>query len=536
MTDFGALNWTILASYMAGAILVGFLLSKRVHTAQHYYLGQRTTPWPVIGLSVVATYVGALAFLGGPAWAYEEGFSVVFIHINYPIAIFVVITVFLPFFYHSGVASIFDYLERRFGLASRTLMSAIFLFGNLMYSGIMLYTAALVLEFITGMDVTYAILIVAAVALAYTLLGGISAVIWTDLMQTAVLFAGAFIIFAMVLAELPESLPDTLAALKAQGRTNPFAHSLDPSKVATIWTGLIAMSIYHVVVYGVNQMMVQRTLAARTLGDAKKAYILMGYAAFPIYALFFGLGLLFWGYYGGREFEDGNKIVLEFVAAIGLPGLMGLVTAAVVAAAMSSLDSSLNSMATVTTLDFYEKFFNKDSTPERSLAVSRWFTVFWGVLMVAPAILFAEGDGASVLEVLSEVGSFFVGAKLAMFGLGFYSKHTSQRGLMWGVAAGFLALAYAGFLTDLAWPWYCALGGAVSIAVAWSASLLLDGRQADWHPYSVVGQQRLFKQEGWAQTDEGWQRMPGKVDRASYFLLGYFVLCVAALWLAQSLI
>ena len=156
--------------------------------------------------------------------------------------------------------------------------------------------------------------------------------------------------------------------------------------------------------------------------------------------------------------------------------------------------------------------------------------------MVAPAILFAAGDGASVLEVLSEVGSFFVGAKLAMFGLGFYSKHTSQRGLMWGVAAGFLALAYAGFLTDLAWPWYCALGGVVSITVAWSASLLLDGRQADWHPYSVVGQQRLFKQEGWAQTDEGWQRMPGKVDRASYFLLAYFALCVAALWMAQSLI
>ena len=490
----------------------------------------------MIGLSVVATYVGALAFLGGPAWAYEEGFSVIFIHINYPIAIFVVITVFLPFFYHSGVASIFDYLERRFGLASRTVMSAIFLFGNALYSGIMLYTAALVLEFITGMDVTTAILIVAAVALAYTLLGGISAVIWTDLMQTAVLFVGAFIIFAMVVAELPGSLLDTLAALKAQGRTDPFVHSLDPSKVATIWTGVIAMSIYHVVVYGVNQMMVQRTLAARTLGDAKKAYILMGYAAFPIYILFFGLGLLFWGYYGGREFEDGNKITLEFVAAIGVPGLMGVVTAAVVAAAMSSLDSSLNSMATVTTLDFYEKFFNKHSTPERSLVASRWFTVFWGVLMVAPAIIFAEGDGASVLEVLSEVGSFFVGAKLAMFGLGFYSKHTSQRGLMWGVAAGFAALAYAGFLTDLAWPWYCALGGAVSIAVAWSASLLLDGRQADWHPYSVVGQQRLFKQEGWAQTDEGWQRMPGKVDRASYFLLGYFALCVAGLWVAQSLI
>ena len=536
MGEFGELNWTILGAYVAGNLVVGFFLSKKVRTAQHYYLGQRTTPWPVIGVSVVATYIGALSFLGGPAWAYEEGFAVIFIHINYPLAVFVVVTVFLPFFYNSGVASIFDYLERRFGLTARTLMSAIFLFGNIAYSGIMLYTVALVLEFITGIDVTHAILIVAVVALVYTLLGGISAVIWTDLMQTLVLFVGAFVILGMLLAELPGSLPDTLAALKAQGRTNPFQTSFDPAKVATIWTGVIAMTIYHVVVYGVNQMMVQRTLTARTLGDAKKAYMLMGYAACPIFVLFFGLGLLFHGYYGGREFGDGNLIVLDFVAAIGVPGLMGVVTAAIVAAAMSSLDSSLNSMATVTTLDFYEKFINKNSTPERSLAASRWFTVLWAVMMVAPAIIFAEGDGASVLEVLSEVGSFFVGAKLAMFGLGFYSRHTSQRGLLWGVAAGFAALAYVGFFTDLAWPWYCALGGVVSIVVAWGASLLLDGRQDDWHPYSVVGQQRLYQAENRPTMQNGWHLVPGRIDKASYPLLAFFLVCVLALWLVERAI
>ena len=111
MSDFGTLNWTILIAYVIGNILLGFFLSSKVHTADDYYLGDRTTPWWVIGISVVATYIGALTFLGGPAWSYTEGFSVIFIHINYPIAIFVVITIFLPFFYNSGVASIFDYLE-----------------------------------------------------------------------------------------------------------------------------------------------------------------------------------------------------------------------------------------------------------------------------------------------------------------------------------------------------------------------------------------------------------------------------------------
>ena len=535
MREFGTLNWIILLAYVAGNLVLGYFLSQRVNTADDYFVGRRTTPWWVISISVVATYVGALAFLGGPAWAYEEGFSVIFIHVNYPIAVFVVVTVFLPFFYRSGVASIFDYLERRFGLASRTVMSGVFLFGNVAYSGIMLYTTALVLEFITGIDVVQAIVIVGVVALVYTTMGGIAAVIWTDLIQTAILFVGAVIIVVMLVGELGQPLGSALDALKVAGRTDPFEYSLDPSKVATIWTGIIAMSIYHVVVYGVNQMMVQRTLAARSLADAKKSYIAMGYVAFLVFVVFFGMGVLFYSYYGGREFENGNLIVLEFVASLGFPGLMGLVTAAIVAAAMSSLDSSLNSMATVTTLDFYEKFVRKGASAEHYLVASRWFTVGWAILIVVPAIVFTK-SGGSVLEILSKIGSFFVGAKLAMFGLGFFSRHTTERGLLIGVVAGFLALWFVEARLDVAWPWYCALGGIVSIAVGWTASVLLDGFKPNYHEYTVKGQQAMFEREGLAETEDGWYVVPGKVDRASYYLLVYFVLCLAGLWAGNALI
>ncbi len=535
MANFGTLNWLILIVYIIGNIALGFLLSKRVQTAEHYFLGQRTTPWWAIGVSVVATYVGALTFLGGPAWAYAEGFSVIFIHINYPIAIFFVITVFLPFFYNSGVASIFDYLEKRFGLTSRTVMSGVFLLGNAAYSGIMLYTTALVLEFITGIDVVNAIVIVAVVAVTYTMLGGISAVIWTDVIQSAILFVGAGITVMLLVGELPGGFLGALQDLQAQGKTNPFELSTDPSKVATIWTGIVAMSIYHVVVYGVNQMMVQRTLTAKTLGDAKKSYILMGYLAFLIFVLFFGIGILFYSYYGGRPFDNENLIVLEFVALMGFPGLMGLVTAAIVAASMSSLDSSLNSMATVTTLDFYEKFWRRNASPEHYLKASRWFTLFWAVLMVVPAIIFTK-SGGSVLEILSKVGSFFVGAKLAMFGLGFFSKHTTERGLLIGVAAGFLTLWYVEVNANIAWPWYCALGGIVSMSVAWISSVLLDGFQKDYSPYTVKGQQEKYRREALPEKIDGWYVVPGKIDRASYLLLVYFVLCIGALWLIERMI
>jgi len=535
MSDFGTLNWTILIVYIVGNVLLGFVLSTKVHTAEDYYLGDRTTPWWVIGISVVATYIGALTFLGGPAWSYTEGFSVILIHVNYPIAIFIVITIFLPFFYNSGVASIFDYLERRFGITSRTLMSGVFLFGNIAYSGIMLYTTALVLEFITGIDVVTAIMIVAVVAVTYTMLGGIAAVIWTDLIQTGILFTGAIITLVLLVGELPDGFLGTLQTLKEQGKTNPFNFSTDPSKVATIWTGIVAMSIYHVVVYGVNQMMVQRTLTAKSIGDAKKAYILMGYLAFFIFVLFFGIGLLFYSYYAGQVFENENLIVLDFVATMGFPGLMGIVTAAIVAAAMSSLDSSLNSMATVTTIDFYQKFFRKDASPQHYLKASRWFTLFWAVFMVVPAIMFIK-SGGSVLEILSKVGSFFVGAKLAMFGLGFFSKHATERGLIVGVVSGFISLWYVEFYMDIAWPWYCALGGVVSVAVGWIASIALDGFQLEHNPYTVKGQLKRYEDEGLPLMQDGWYVVSGKVDKASYGLLVFFVLSLAGLWAVNAAI
>lgn len=152
----------------------------------------------------------------------------------------------------------------------------------------------------------------------------------------------------------------------------------------------------------------------------------------------------------------------------------------------------------------------------------------WAVLMVVPAILFTK-SGGSVLEVLSKVGSFFVGAKLAMFGLGFYSKHTTQRGLLIGVAAGFLSLWWVETYLDVAWPWYAALGGIISIAVAWVSSVLLDGFQSQWSEYSVRGQMKKFRDENLPEKQDGWYVVPGRVDRASYFLLLYFFACIAGL-------
>ncbi len=522
MTEIGLLNWTIIIVYLLANLLLGFVLSKKVTTAEDFYIGRKTTPWWAIGISVLATYVSAMTFLGAPAWSYKAGLSVIAIHLNYPLVIILVMALFLPFFMQTGVISIYEYQEKRFGKASRTTISVIFLMTQLLSSAAVLYGSALVIAYITGFSVIMSIIVVSIITLIYTSLGGITAVIWTDVLQSAIFLVGGIIVLFVLLSQMTEPIGETLSTLKAAGKINPIDWSLDWTKATTVWAGVIAMTVYHVTVYGANQMMMQRTLGAKNIGDAKKSLALMGFAAFFIYFLFIFIGVLFYQYYNGRVFDNDNTIMLEFAEKEGFTGFIGIIAAAVLAASMSSLSSALNSFSTISTEGFYQKYFRPNETPQHYLKVARISTIFWAALIIIPAIAFTSSTG-SILELLTKVGSYFVGAKLSMYGLGFYSKHTTEKGLLIGVAAGFAALALTAGFTEVAWPWYAVIGGVVNIIASIAASIALDGYQTEWSPYSIQGQRDRFKAEGLPEKENGWYVVPGKLDTVSYVLLGFFV-------------
>ncbi len=532
METFGALNWAIVVIYLLGNLGLGYVLSKRIDSAADYQLGTRMAPWWAIGISVVATYVSALSFLGGPAWAYGDGMAALAIHINYPIVIFVVVVVFLPFFYNSGVASIYDYLERRFGVASRSVISLLFLITQTITSASILTATAVVVTFATGLDVRLSIVLMTVIVLGYTMLGGMNAVIWTDVLQGVVLFIGASIILWNVLGATAP-LSDALGALASEGKLNPLNTALDFSIAPTVWSGIFAMTLFHITVYGANQMMVQRALAAKNIGDAKKSYLMMGYAAFFIYFLFFFIGALLFVHFDGEPFDQPNAIILTFAQSLAIPGLLGILAAAVLSASMSSLSSAFNSLATASISDFYQRFFCKNASDAHYLLVSRGFTVFWGLAAIPIAFGFIN-SGGSILERLTQVGSYFVGAKLAMYFMGFFSKHTTERGLLIGVVAGFLALA--GVVNgvplfninpvNVAWPWYVVIGGVVNIAVSWVASVVLDGFKQEWHEQTVPGQLKRFREQGLKEKSDGWYLTPGKVDLVCWGLPIFFVLTI----------
>ena len=535
MADFGYLNWAIVAAYLSGNLALGWAMSRRVHSAEDYQLGDRSTPWWAIGISVVATYVSALSFLGGPAWAYGDGMAALAIHVNYPLVIFAVVVLYLPFFYNSGVASIYEYLERRFGVASRSVMSLIFLISQTITTASILTATAVVITFATGVDVKVAIIGMTLVVLVYTMLGGMNAVIWTDVLQGVILFLGAgIVLWGLLNAVSP--LGEAFDTLAATGKLDPINTDLDFSVAPTIWAGVFAMTLFHITVYGTNQMMVQRTLAAKTIGDAKKSYLLMGFAAFFIYFLFFFIGALLFVHFEGRPFEQTNEIILVFAQSLAIPGLMGILAAAVLSASMSSLSSAFNSLATISVTDFYQRFFRREASDQHYLAASRLFTIVWAAAAVPIAFAFIN-SGGSILETLSRVASYFVGAKLAMFGLGFLSKHTTERGLLIGVVAGFLGL-YAIVMgvpfidwdpPSIAWPWYVVIGGVINIVVSWSASVLIDGFQSEWHEQTVPGQRRRFREQGLSEKVDGWYVVPGRIDRICWALLVFFAFTILLL-------
>ncbi|MCW8333310.1 sodium:solute symporter family transporter [Vibrio paucivorans] len=529
MHEFGTLNWTILGVYIVLTLVLGAVVGKKVTSANQFALGDKNIPWWAIGISVVCTYVSAMSFLGGPAWSYKEGLSVIAIHLNYPLVIFFIVAVFMPFFYNNGLTSIYEYQERRFGKASRVTLSFIFLIKQALSSAAVLYATAMILEFITGIDVVYCIMIVTAIALVYTVMGGIAAVIWTDVIQAVILFIGAFIIIEAVWNGMPAPMTEVMAELKAKGMTDSLQTSMDLSQVTTVWAGVIAMTMFHTTVYGGSQMMVQRCMAAKSMGDAKKAMLMMGYVAFFIYFVFILLGVLFNAYYDGQEFENGNTIILHYASEYGMPGLMGIIAAAILAASMSSLDSAFNSMATVSIADFYKRFYKKNESEEHYLKASRFFTVGWAILVIIPALMFATSTG-SVLEVLSKAGSYFVGASFCMFVLGFYSKHITEKGLLIGVAASFIAIWYVAVATDIAWPWYCVIGVVVNAVVAYAASLLLTGKQEEMHLYTIKGQQAEYSRLNKPVKQDGWYVIPGKIDAPCYGLLVMFVFSLIFLW------
>ena len=464
------IDLAVIVVYIVGCTALGARLGAKSSGLKGYFLGESNIPAWAVMISIVATETSTATFLSVPSVAYRTDFTYLQLAIGYLLGRVVVSTVLLPSYFRGEIFTAYQVLQVRFGGPTRTTASVLFLITRSLADGLRLFLAATVLQLLTGWSVGWAIIVVGAVTVVYTFLGGLKAVIWTDVIQFSVYIVGALVALAILAGKLPGGWTELVRSANAAGKFHMFDFSFDLTKPFTFWAGLIGGMVLNTATHGADQMMVQRYLAARSQRQAATALIASGFVVFAQFALFLFIGAALWVFYH----DPGLKKDSEFARFIveNLPtGVLGLVIAAIFSAAMGTLAGSLNASASTIVNDLYRPLTG-DTDEVRLMRLSRGMTIVWGVVLMVVAFR-AIGLKNTVVENALAIASFTTGILLGLFLLGILTRRVGQTSALVGMLAGVSAVSYAKFGTPLAWPWYALVGSSTVYAVGLLTSYVL---------------------------------------------------------------
>lgn len=465
------LDYVVLATYLLGAIAVGLLAAGRQRDADDYFLGRHSLPWPAIAFSTVATETSALTVISVPATAYTGDLWILQLALGYFVGRLVVAALILPLHFRRGATTTYTFLNERFGPTARRFASVLFLVTRALGDSVRVFAASIPIALLSGLPYWQSILITGAVTLVYTYWGGLRAVVWVDVIQLTLYMSGG--VLAIVLlggaidggwGAIVAALPD--AKLDVVHLTGGFADG------RWLLTGLVGGAFLSMASHGVDHLIVQRLMATRDLRAARLALVTDALLVILQFALFLAVGLGLFVYFGGREFATPDEVFPTFVIEAFPTGLAGLMIAGILAAAMSTLSSSLNALASSTTLDLYAPASRRED-PVHLMRVGRIFTLMWAVILVGGAVLFRfASQGTPVVVVALEIASFTYGGLLGAFFLGMLSKRASERDALLGIGAAVLVMATLWsiqqfgvvdrFVNGL---WYSLIGSAVTVGV-----------------------------------------------------------------------
>jgi len=484
---FSTIDYIVLLVYLAGITVFGMRFRKSQHSVKDYFVGARNTPWLVICLSIVATETSTLTLIGVPALAYahyarpEQGGSLTYLQvlIGYVVGRFIIARLFLPSYFRGDLLTAYALLERRFGMAARHVAASLFLVMRALAEGVRVFAASLVLSAVLGSSFPavphlwlWSIGLVGVLTLIYTFEGGIAAVIWTDLIQF-VIYIGGSLLAAYELVQLtPGHWSGIVDAARAAGKLQVWSFSTDLSVPFTFWAGVIGGTFLTNASHGTDQLLVQRLLTCRNLRDSQKAIITSGFIVLLQFVLFLGIGIMLFAYYQHAPrpaLTTNDEVFPAFIVSTLPHGVSGLVIAAIFAAAMSNLSGSLNSLASTTVIDFYQPLRGRAVSESSLLALSRWCTAGWGIVLIAIAIV-ARGWG-SVFTAGLTVASIVYGPMLGAFLLGVGTERANAAGVISGMAVSAAAMVVIWWRTTRAWTWYVLVGAVICMAVGYAISL-----------------------------------------------------------------
>jgi SSS family solute:Na+ symporter len=492
---FSTIDYLVLVLYLAGITVFGMRFKKSQRSVKDYFLGARNTSWIVICLSIVATETSTLTLIGVPALAYgtfprpEQGGTLTYLQvlIGYVIGRFIIARLFLPSYFRGDLLTAYALLERRFGVVTRRVAASMFLVMRALAEGVRVFAASLVLSAVLASSFPgiphlwlWSIVIVGVLTLIYTFEGGIAAVIWTDLIQF-VIYVGGSILAAYELVHLaPGGWTGIVNTASAAGKLQVFSFSWDLTVPFTFWAGLIGGTFLTNASHGTDQLLVQRLLTCRNLRDSQKAIITSGFIVLAQFVLFLGIGIMLFAYYQHvprPPITTNDEIFPVFIVTTLPHGISGLVIAAIFAAAMSNLSGSLNSLASTTVLDLYNPLTGGKATDAQLLALSKWCTAGWGIVLILIAVV-ARGWG-SVFTAGLTAASIIYGPMLGAFLLGVLTRRAQTTGVIVGMTVSALSMLTIWWTTRLAWTWYVLGGTAICVVVGYGVSVLAERHEPE---------------------------------------------------------
>ncbi|HJN15609.1 MAG TPA: sodium/solute symporter [Armatimonadota bacterium] len=475
-------NWAVIVAYLGAMLGLGWYMSRKIKDSRGFFIASGRLGSLVVGLSLLGTYLSALTMMGLPGKSYGPEDWLWAIQVPFLLITAWVITGFvLPRYRAAGVISVYEFLEQRIHVSARMLASFCFLILSIGRMGLVLYLPALAFHTITGTDITTTIIVMGVIVTLYTVMGGIEAVIWTDAVQVVILAIGAVLSVGYILIDCQSAGANFFQLAAESHKFRIIEGSMNVTKLASAW--LILETIFQTIrIYGTQQDMTQRFMATKSTKEANKSVWIAIIGYIPLSLLFYFIGSGLFVYYTAhvdphvmdilaQDKPKYDAIYPHFIVTRLPIGIGGLVLAAVFAAAMSSIDSCMNSSSTVCVEDFYKRFSKTRRTDEQYLSIARWLTLIWGIAAVLMALAFKNVQYAQ--DTWSKVMSYSTTGVLALMALAFLPIRIRAFAAIAGWACAAASVAVMSYGTDLHFLLFPVIGNVLGFAVALGVNRLM---------------------------------------------------------------
>ena len=468
-------DWGVIAAYLLGVTWFGARFGKRQTGLAEYFLGGRTAPWWAIALSIVSAETSTLTIVGTPALSFRGNFAFLQVVFGYLLARVVISVLFLPAYFRGEMFTAYQLMQRRFGERVRRLTALIFLFTRALAEGVRVFAISIVISIVLGTGEALSVVLIVALTLVYTFEGGMTAVIWTDVLQMGMYVAGAAVSLFVILGKIGGGWQHVVAVAGAAGKFQVLDFRTALNIPYTFWAGLIGGCFLTTASHGTDQLVVQRLLSARNETESRRALFASWIVVFLQFTLFLTIGVLLWIYYresGLTAPQPLDRLYPLFVWEHLPVGVRGLVIAAILAAAMANLSAALNALASTTVVDFVRG--RSSWSEQRQMRWARGATVFWAAVLVGIGLV-ARSWG-TVLESGLSIASVTLGLLLGVFLLGVLTRRVGERGAALGVVIGLAAILWIRFETTVAFTWWVFIGSAATFAGGLAGSFILRER------------------------------------------------------------